>query len=81
MSIIQYTRWRDRTHHTASGAYGFGFTPELIAHAFDIIHAIENDKRIATQGSLGSGKSHPTRHFLRTSIVVDAAWGVRGIVR
>lgn len=49
------------TYNATCRGHGLCLAPELIAHALDVIHAIENNDGVAAQGALDSRKGHRTR--------------------
>lgn len=59
-------RWKEGsiTYNATSRAHGLCLAPKLIAHALDVIHAIENDDGVAAQGALHSRKGHRSRLLL-----------------
>lgn len=67
------------TYNAASRPHSLRLTPKLIPIPLDIIHPIQNYKRIFPKRSFRPRIRNPARHLLRPRIIVDASW-VRGIV-
>jgi hypothetical protein len=58
------------TYHTTSRPNSFAFTPELIPPPLDVVHAINDDNGIPSEGPFDPRKNHPSRLLLRSSIVI-----------